>query len=212
MILWPITGNLPVTNDSDAHLARGSGEAVDFAAWSGTEWLSCAPKTARVVKSGYDSECGFHLYLQWHDAETDWLLRARYCHGLMAPPWGVGALVEPGECVGFVGSSGRSTGPHLHFALERWTGQAWERLRPEDWLKAQSEPNENQTKTEEPVTDDEKQEALALLDIIYGVGRVLTSEQVAPDTLAALGEQMKGAAVRLKELTDFPTVPPPVES
>ena len=134
-LLWPIAGNLPITQTSDDHLARGSGEAVDFAAWSGTEWLSCAPKTARVVKSGYDPECGYHIYLQWHDPETDWLLRARYCHGLMAPPWGVGALVEPGECVGFVGSSGRSTGPHLHFALERWTGEPdnyWLRLRPED--------------------------------------------------------------------------------
>ena len=202
-LLWPVAGNLPVTNDSDAHLARGSGEAVDFAAWSGTEWLSCAPKTARVVMSGYDSECGYHIYLQWHDPETDWLLRARYCHGLMAPPWGVGALVEPGECVGFVGATGIATGPHLHFALERWTGQEWSRLRPEDYLESTSQPGESDSQPQlggGEMTDDERAEAMTLLDIVYGVGRVLTSEQVAPDTLASLGQQAKDAVLRLKEL------------
>ena len=201
-LLWPIAGNLPITQTSDDHIARGGGPAVDFAAWSGTEWLSCAPKTARVVKSGYDSECGFHLYLQWHDTETDWLMRARYCHGLMAPPWGVGALVEPGECVGFVGATGIATGPHLHFALERWTGQEWARLRPEDYLDTHSQPGESDSQPQlgGEMNADEKAEALALLDILFGCARVLASEQTAPDTLASLGEQGKNAVLRLKEL------------
>ena len=67
-LLWPIAGNLPITQTSDDHIARGGGPAVDFAAWSSTEWLSCSTKVARVVKSAYDSEQG-HLDMLPGDAK-----------------------------------------------------------------------------------------------------------------------------------------------
>ena len=189
-LLWPLPDGIPISRGSDEHLAAGQGEGVDFACWTGTAWLSCAPVQARVVQVGYDAECGNRLWLQWYDGPSDRIYRVRYCHGHLPAPFGVGALVEPGEEIGFVGSTGKATGSHLHLALESWTGNPedyWERLRPEDYLGG-------------TVTADERTEALALLDLLYGISRVLASEQTAPDTLASLGEQGKNAVLRLKEL------------
>lgn len=43
----------------------------------------------------------------------------RYCHMLAQPEVGVGEAVAAGQRVGLIGSSGRSTGPHLHFEVHR---------------------------------------------------------------------------------------------
>ena len=51
------------------------------------------------------------------------------------------------------------------------------------------------------MTDEQKATVKNALDVIYGVGRVLTSDQPAPDTLSSLGRQLMDAAVALKEAT-----------
>jgi murein DD-endopeptidase MepM/ murein hydrolase activator NlpD len=42
----------------------------------------------------------------------------------------VGDMVQPGQVIGLGGSTGRSTGPHLHW--EVWVGGA--QVNPLDWL------------------------------------------------------------------------------
>ena len=42
-----------------------------------------------------------------------------YCHLIRKPNIKIGAHVLPGQPVAQVGSTGRSTGPHLHITLKR---------------------------------------------------------------------------------------------
>lgn len=45
-----------------------------------------------------------------------------YCH-MSKTATSVGAQVKQGNCIGYVGSTGNSTGPHLHFAIQNASGQ-----------------------------------------------------------------------------------------
>jgi len=81
---------------------------VDLAAPAGTPVHAAAAGVARVVDGpGY----GLHVVVT-HDRGTQTL----YCH-LSAAVVANGQAVTRGELIGLVGSTGLSTGPHLHFEV-----------------------------------------------------------------------------------------------
>jgi murein DD-endopeptidase MepM/ murein hydrolase activator NlpD len=56
--------------------------------------------------------CGWYVEVKHKDD-----IITRYCHMVRQPSVAVGDRVEIGQVLGFVGSSGHSSGPHLHFEV-----------------------------------------------------------------------------------------------
>lgn len=83
---------------------------VDFAAPTGTPILSAAAGT--VTASGYGSSMGNYLIVAHGGG-----VRTIYMHA-SALHVRAGASVAAGQQIASVGSTGNSTGPHLHFQLE----------------------------------------------------------------------------------------------
>ncbi|CAM4355760.1 M23 family metallopeptidase [Kerstersia similis] len=108
----------PVTGRMSMH------EGLDFAAPSGTPIVAASGGV--VVESGYHSAYGNMVEIDHGDG-----LITRYAHArkLLVKN---GDLVAPGQQIAEVGSTGRSTGPHLHFEV-RMAGQA---LDPKLFLAA----------------------------------------------------------------------------
>ena len=86
---------------------------VDFAAPEGTPvW---APADGVVAAVGRDGASGNHIALRHPGGyETHYLHLARFAPGLRA-----GDRVRQKEIIGFVGSTGLSTGPHLDYRVRR---------------------------------------------------------------------------------------------
>jgi murein DD-endopeptidase MepM/ murein hydrolase activator NlpD len=108
----PVTGNISVH--------RG----LDLAAPEGTEVFSAADGT--VIETGEDAVYGKYVIISHRDRWT-----SLYGH-LQRIETSLQAQVRSGTLIGRVGSTGQSTGPHLHFEL-RQDGRAVDplgRLRP----------------------------------------------------------------------------------
>jgi murein DD-endopeptidase MepM/ murein hydrolase activator NlpD len=86
--------------------------AIDLPVGTGTQALAAAAGTVAIVN---DSSCGRGVVIT-----NSVGVRFIYCH---FSSWAVsgGQSVSPGQLVGFTGSTGNSTGPHLHFGIKTGT-------------------------------------------------------------------------------------------
>ena len=84
-------------------------EGMDFPAKAGTPIVAAADGV--VVHSGYDAEYGQRIDLRHKNNVV-----TRYAHAAKRLVK-VGQLVRKGQKIATVGSTGRSTGPHLHFEV-----------------------------------------------------------------------------------------------
>ena len=94
---------------------RRAHTGVDLAAPSGTPIYATADGV--VSKAEWYSSYGNYVSIE-HGAE----LQTRYAH-MSRIAVASGARVKKGEIIGYVGSTGRSTGPHLHYEV-RISGEA----------------------------------------------------------------------------------------
>lgn len=85
--------------------------SVDLAAPLGTPIIAAASGTVTFARNGWNGAYG-NLIIIKHPNGVETL----YSH-LSKISTRSGAKVEKGEIIGYVGSTGRSTGPHLHFEV-----------------------------------------------------------------------------------------------
>ena len=85
---------------------------VDLGATSGTPIMASAAGEVIVAKSGgYNGGYGSYVVIQHGNGS-----QTLYAH-MSRVAASVGDFVEQGDLIGYVGSTGRSTGPHLHFEI-----------------------------------------------------------------------------------------------
>ena len=97
-------------------------EGLDYAAPSGTPILAAAD--GRVLRTGTSSSYGRFVEIQHANGVTSF-----YAH-MSRIGASEGDVVAAGDAIGLVGSTGRSTGAHLHFEIRR-NGQ---QINPENFL------------------------------------------------------------------------------
>ena len=113
----------PVTRKVQPHTG------VDYAAPTGTPVMSIGDGTVTSVK--YEGAGGNTVRIRHNSVySTAYLHLSKYAKGLKA-----GQRVRQGQVIGYVGSTGRSTGPHLDFRV-------WKNGTPINPLKMESPPAE----------------------------------------------------------------------
>lgn len=111
----PIFGNLNFHN------------GIDFAAVEGTPVL--AVDSGQVAIADWNGGYGLMVVLE-HDSGTSETLYAHLSQILVEP----GEMVQVGQVIGLVGSTGYSTGPHLHFEYRELTSEGWILVNPSSVL------------------------------------------------------------------------------
>ena len=86
-------------------------KGVDFAAPTGTPIIAAG--SGIVTRSGWNGSYGRYIRIRHNSTyDTAYAHMSRIARGVTP-----GARVEQGQVIGYVGSTGRSTGPHLHYEI-----------------------------------------------------------------------------------------------
>lgn len=137
----------PVTRRVQPHTG------VDYAAPKGTPVMTIGDGVITSMK--YEGAGGNTVRIRHNSVySTAYLHLSRYAKGLK-----VGQRVRQGEVIGYVGSTGRSTGPHLDFRV-------WKNGTPINPLKMDSPPAEPIADANRPAFEAAQKEYKARIDTI----------------------------------------------
>ena len=138
----------PVTRKVQPHTG------VDYAAPKGTPVMTIGDGVVTSVK--YEGAGGNTVRIRHNSVYTTaYLHLSKYAKGLKA-----GQRVRQGEVIGYVGSTGRSTGPHLDFRV-------WKNGSPINPLKMESPPAEPLRQENMPSFEETHIKYRAQVDSIY---------------------------------------------
>jgi murein DD-endopeptidase MepM/ murein hydrolase activator NlpD len=132
-VQWPLSPSTTVSSGFGMRVAPCRGcssdhQGVDFDPGYGTNIVAIADGV--VVESQYAGGLGQHVVVQ-HEIDGV-MVQSVYGHMIAGSARvSVGDKVTRGELLGLVGSTGASTGPHLHFEIRPGGGMA---VEPLSWL------------------------------------------------------------------------------
>lgn len=113
--IMPVTDHTSVSAPFDVSNSAGKPHlGTDFAASSGTPVL--AVQDGVVTQSGWDDAEGYFVNI-YHGVNGSANYATRYANLQSAPDVQPGQQVAQGDVIGHVGSTGYSTGSHLHFEV-----------------------------------------------------------------------------------------------
>lgn len=141
----------PVQKRYKAHLG------TDYAAPTGTDIRSVGDGT--VIEARYTSANGNYVKIKHNGTYTTQYLHMSKIGKGIKP----GTRVRQGQVIGYVGSTGLATGPHLCFRF-------WKNGKQEDWLKEKIPPSEPILPQNRMAFESKKSEALKLLAAIEVLG------------------------------------------
>ena len=133
--IFPLAIPAPITSLFGFRIHPITGErrfhaGTDLGAAEGTPVL--AAQAGTVVSAGYAGGYGMMVVLDHKVNGSE--LQSRYAHlsGILVEP---GKSVKKGEVIGLVGSTGLSTGPHLHFEMAQNTADGWVLVNPDELIQ-----------------------------------------------------------------------------
>lgn len=97
---------------------------IDFALPEGEEVMATAKGIVYEAKFDIEKKKGNYIVIKHNDAYSTF-----YSH-LKSMAVKTGDHIEKGQVIGYVGCSGRSTGPHLHYEIHK----KGEKVNPQDYL------------------------------------------------------------------------------
>lgn len=113
-LLWPVEGSNTVSLSAPYGLRKDGGyfhAGIDIPGEQGT--FVTAAHAGTVLETGFDRERGNYVVLDHGDGLTTLYGQ---CQEVLAAE---GDRVQPGDAVALLGSTGMSTGPHLHFEVRQ---------------------------------------------------------------------------------------------
>ncbi len=113
--IWPI----PYSVDRGGRITQGfrgySHRGIDISSSAGTGTPIVAADSGVVVRAGNQGSLGNHIII-YHGSYYTVYMHA--CRNLVS----AGTVVDKGQTIAYMGSTGRSTGVHLHFEIRRSDG------------------------------------------------------------------------------------------
>lgn len=142
---WPLGRNFKLTSGFGPRWGTHH-SGIDIGAPDGTPFYACADGTVQYI--GAASGYGQWIVIDHPAAVGGGCTEYGHMWNAFSTGLKIGDKVRKGQLIGYVGSNGQSTGPHLHLTVwER--GYGGRRIDPEAWLAGAPYP-EDKTKAEAP--------------------------------------------------------------